>query len=419
MPCDLAKKPAFLDPPVLRFDPRVAAWAAAMMIGNPSILAQTADSPPVRFAVQMLALDANEGMAAGDVDGDGQTDLVAGRFWYAAPDFVPRPLRSIDDWNGYVASNGDYLFDVDDDGDPDVVSIGFTSPTIRWYRNPRGQDDAALRRGQMWPGFDLAVTDQTTNEGQMMTDLDGDGTPEWIGNSWSKDVPMVVHRWVRRDAPEPATGATYRMVAHVLGDRGNGHGVAVGDLNGDGRLDVLVGQGWYEQPQHDSPSGPWSGPWTFHRDWDLHSSLPMIVQDVDGDGANDLITGNGHDYGLYWWHNDGVGDSGAITWTKHPIDDSYSQPHTLAWADIDGDGRGELITGKRYYAHNGRDPGGDGMPCLYYYDIDPSTIAFTRHTIDEGRVGTGLQIVAEDLDGDGKVDLAVAGKSGTYLLKQK
>ena len=145
----------------------------------------------------------------------------------------------------------------------------------------------------------------------------------------------------------------------------------------------------------------------------------MIVVDLDGDKDNDMIIGNGHDYGLYWWENEGRDDEGKINFSEHEIDKSYSQPHTLAWKDLDGDGAEELITGKRFYAHNGKDAGGMEMPCLYYYKWNPDTKEFKRFTIEEGHVGCGLQIVAEDIDGDQKVDIAVAGKSGTYLLLAK
>jgi hypothetical protein len=145
----------------------------------------------------------------------------------------------------------------------------------------------------------------------------------------------------------------------------------------------------------------------------------MIVTDLDQDGDGDLIFGKGHDYGLLWWQNEGTDADGKIQWKEHEIDSSFSQPHTLAWADIDGDGKSELITGKRYYGHNGRDPGGQEMPCLYYYDWNAKTQKFSRHTIEEGHVGCGLQIVVTDLNGDDKCDVAVAGKSGTYLLLAK
>ncbi len=376
------------------------------------------DSAPITFSVRMLALDANEGIAAGDIDGDGKMDLVAGRNWYRGGDWAPRPLRTIEDWNGYVESNGDYLFDINGDGRLDVIAGSFKPTEVYWYENP---GDEALRLGKLWPQRLLVDTGNTANEGQLMHDIDGDGRPEWIVNSWLKDVPMVIWRLV--DKPEgspsdgekkasPDGGAICEMVPHQLGEKGNGHGLAVGDISGDGRTDVLAGQGWYEQPD----DNPWGQPWKFHRHWDLHASVPMIVTDLDKDGDGDLIIGNGHDYGLFWWQNNGRDENGKIQWAEHEIDRSYSQPHTLAWRDLDGDGSGELITGKRYFGHNGRDPGGMEMPCLYYYQWDPKAKEFTRYTIDEGHVGCGLQIVTTDLNGDDKTDIAVAGKSGTYLL---
>ena len=375
--------------------------------------------PLQAFNIRLLTIDANEGIAAGDIDGDGATDLVSGRHWYRGGDWAPRPLRMIEDWNGYVESNGDYLFDVNQDGRLDVIAGSFLPSEVHWFENP---GEEALRLGQMWPRHVLADTEHSANEGQMLTDVDGDDRPEWIVNSWKNDVPMMVWRLVpkqqralsKKEAKDTGNPA-FDFVGHELGPNANGHGLAVGDISGDGKADVLVGQGWYEQPASD----PWSKPWTFHADWTLHASLPMLVVDLDQDGDNDLILGEGHAYGLSWWQNDGLDSEGKLTWTESEIDKSFSQPHTLAWVDVNGDNAPDLVTGKRYFAHNGKDPGGMEMPCLYYYTWNAKSKQFTRHTIDEGHVGVGLQVVAEDLNGDGKTDIAVAGKSGTYLIEAK
>ncbi len=371
---------------------------------------EAATEKTLRFTIKPLIVDANEGIAAGDIDGDGKTDLVAGRNWYRGGDWVARPLRLIEDWNGYVQSNGDYLFDVNGNGRLDVIAGSFIPTEVHWYENPGPE---ALRLGQTWPQHLLVDTGDSTNEGQLMVDIDGDGRPEWVVNSWRQGVPMRIWRLV--DCPPQPSGAIVKLVPSTLGETANGHGIGVGDLNGNGLTDVLVGEGWYEQPATD----PWNQPWTFHRDWELQASLPMLVRDLDGDGRNDLIFGNGHNYGLFWWRNLGPGEDGKIRWKETLIDRGFSQPHSMTFADLDGDGQDELITGKRYFAHNGGDPGGHDPPCLYYYKWDSAAGNFKRFVIDEQRVGTGLQIVAEDLNGNGKVDIAVAGKSGTYLLLQE
>lgn len=385
------------------------------LVGACLLVSPLSAEEPIQFDIRMLTLDANEGIAAGDIDGDGKLDLVAGRNWFRNGDWAARPLRNIDDWNGYVQSNGDYLLDVDGDGKLDVIAGSFVPTKVNWFRNP---GEEGLRLGKQWEQHLLVDTGASSNEGQLLEDIDGDGNVEWIVNSWTADTPMVVWRLVPKESDgkpsEPGT-PVYDVKRQVIGPR-NGHGIAVGDISGDGLKDILVGTGWYEQPASD----PWASEWEFHPDWNLDASLPMIVTDLDGDGDGDLIYGNGHNFGLQWRENQGAaaGD-GKIEWVDHVIDRSYSQPHSLAWKDLDGDGHPDLITGKRYFAHNGGDPGGKEVPCMYWYRWDPETKKFTRHTIEEGRVGTGLQIVVEDLNQDGRMDIAVAGKSGTYLLLAK
>lgn len=350
------------------------------------VLAQDA---PLRFSKKMLALDPNEGCAVADVDRDGKPDLVAGRNWYRGPEFVARPLREIADWNGYLESNGEHAWDVDGDGWTDVVSGSFLPTELRWFRNPGAE---GLAHGNLWEPRLLVDTKASKNETTFLHDLDGDGTPEVVVNSWDKKAPLLA--W------------SMKGERRLLGAGANGHGMGFGDVNNDGREDILVGTGWYERPEGD----PFARPWTHHPDWTWHASCPMLVRDLNGDGRNDILRGEGHNYGLFWMERTDAG------WREHLIDREWSQPHALHLADLDGDGAEELLTGKRVRAHNGKDPGGTEPARFYYYEWDRGSRTFTRHAIDEGSVGTGLQIRTADLNGDGRTDIAVSGKSGTFVL---
>ena len=360
---------------------------------------------PIRWQIEPLTLEANEGWAIGEIDGDSKLDIVAGRNWYASPQFTPRPLRNIDDWNGYIQSNGDFLLDVNRDGRLDVIAGSFIPTEIAWYENPGAE---GLRLGHTWKRNLFLDTKASENEAQLMQDIDRDGIPDWIVNSWNKNNPMSIGRLVD-NGNRDGKAASYSIEHKVIGKSGNQHGMGVGDINGDGRDDILLGHGWYEQPEK-----PWEAEWKFRPNWDIQGSIPMVVVDLDKDGKNDVIVGAGHDYGLYWWRQTGIKEDGSIEFDKKVIDKSFSQPHAIALADLDGDGRNEIITGKRYYAHNGGDPGGQDMPEIHAYSFVDGK--FYRSPIERGHVGIGLQIATGDLNGDGRTDIAVAGKSGTYAI---
>ena len=105
-------------------------------------------------------------------------------------------------------------------------------------------------------------------------------------------------------------------------------------------------------------------------------------------------------------------------WKTHLIDASWSQAHTMTWADLDGDGNGELITGKRVWAHLGKDPGANEPAVIYRYVWDQQHQSFHRSLINSGEASTGLFIRVADLNHDQKMDLVVAGRKGTYILWQ-
>ena len=383
------------------------------------ISAPLAAEHPIPFTVKVLTVDANEGCDIADFDGDGKLDVVAGRNWFRNGDWAARPVRIIEDFNGYLHTNGDFIWDVNQDGRPDVVAGDFFSSEVYWYENPGGD---ALLQGFLWPKHLLVDTGFQQNEASFLHDFDGDGTPEWISNSWVKDNPLIIWSFSHEERTVTEqkgnrtlsrTDVVPSLKRHLVGEPGGqGHGFGIGDVNNDGREDILTGTGWHEAPE----GNPLDDSWTFHADWTRYLSDPVLVRDLNSDGRNDVIWGNPHDYGLIVWFALPPSADGTLQFNEKIVDDSYSQLHCVLFEDLDGDGQDELITGKRVRAHNGKDPGGTEPPLVCYYTIDPQTQEFTRHLIEDGHVGIGLQIRTADLDADGDLDIVLAGKEGTQIL---
>ncbi|MBD3176215.1 MAG: VCBS repeat-containing protein [Armatimonadia bacterium] len=349
---------------------------------------------PLAFERQRIGTATFEAASVFDVDRDGHLDILSGEYWYAGPDFEEvHKITEIMAVEDYYDDFSDYPMDVNGDGYKDIVTGGWWGGNLRWLENPAGEDGE----------WTIHVIDESGPiERCCFYDIDGDGDVE----VFPVTAPVLAYELDRSKG---------EFIKHVLAEEGGGgHGIGFGDLNGDGNPDIVFAHGWLE-----APDDPFAGEWTWHPDLPLipSTSVPILVHDVNEDGLADLIVGAAHDYGLYWYEQSV--EDGERVFTQHVIDADRSQYHDLMLADLDKDGEVELVTGKRYRAHQGHDPGGLDPLGLYYFEIGGGD--FERYTLDYGPVGeasgAGIYMWIEDVDGNGWPDIVAPGKEGLYLFK--
>jgi hypothetical protein len=352
-----------------------------------------------------------EGAAYGDFNRDGAVDVVAGPFWFAGPDFKGRHefrAPKVYDPLGYSDSFLYFNHDFNGDGWLDIFCVPFPGAEGFWYENPQGTNGLWARH---------AAYPMIGNESPTLCDLTGDGRPELVFNNegflgYATYDPAKPNEVWKFHAISPKDGRFQRFT----------HGLGVGDLNGDGRKDVIEAAGWWEQP------ADLAGAWRFHPQRFAEAASQMLVTDVDGDGLPDIINAwHCHRYGLVW-HRQIRAASGEIGWEQHvvmaPTPDlrvdevRFSELHAMDLVDMNGDGQPDVVTGKRFWAHG---PVGDVEPdapavlCWYEFRRDGKGGAeFVPHFIDDDS-GVGTQVVAGDLNGDKRPDVVVGNKKGIFL----
>jgi hypothetical protein len=343
----------------------------------------------------------SEGVAVGDVNHDGKLDILAGEVWYEAPNWTMHellPAGKYDGNTGYSKTFANFACDVNGDGWIDSVITTMMGEPSLWYENPQNK-----------PGYWKVHTGSRSacNETPVFADLLGNGKPVAI---WGVQPEGYIAWFSLPQDPSKQWDMHIIGGPKAPGSEKYSHGLGVGDLNSDGRNDVLVTQGWWEAPADRTQEH-----WTFHNADFGPDCADMAVYDVDGDGDNDVITSSAHNYGI-WWFEQLPGEK----FERHEICKTFSQTHAIRLADLNRDGIMDFITGKRYFAHNGKDPGAFEPALLVWFEIqrpEKGKVQFVQHAIDEDS-GIGTQFEVADINGDGRMDIVTANKKGVHLFLQ-
>ena len=412
---------------------------AVLLQAAPFVHAQSTPPPELTGEWNKQVLTPNfwsEGACVADVNKDGKMDILSGPFWYEGPDFkktheiypatksfkvknaagveetIPGFEGALSGKNAYSDNFISYAYDFNGDGWPDYLVVGFPNLKTVWYENPQGRDE---------PWKQHVVLDVTDNESPMLVDLIGDGKPELLCMS-NGTIGYAQADWQHPDQ---------KWAWHPISKKGKyqrfTHGIGYGDINGDGRMDILEAGGWWEQPK--SLEG--DPVWQFHEAFFGSGGAQMYGYDVNGDGKTDVITSlAAHGYGLAWFEQT-TDAQGVVGWKQHLITGTpkepgetgivFSQLHAIELADLNGDGLKDIVTGKRFWAHGPEaDPEPKAAPVLWWFELkrEGGTVKWLPHLIDSDS-GVGTQVMAADVNGDGKPDVIVGNKKGLFVHTRK
>ena len=372
----------------------------------------------------------SEGVAVADVNKDGKMDILLGEVWFEAPDWkmheIRKPARDYGNGlGGYSESFCCWTDDINGDGWQDLIVIRFPGRVCHWYENPKNKpghwkehvlyDNACNETPQYVNLFRnqprvLVMGIQPKGKGD-----NNEGQMVWLSPGKDPTQPWEPHPISEPGKPGKPAPGSFRF----------SHGLGIGDVNGDGRLDVICTAGWWEQPAKVEDK-----PWKFHPfryiekkadDFKFgQDCADMFAVDLDGDGKVDILSSSAHKYGIWADFQRPGGENETVLQRRTLFKDLVSETHALHFVDINGDGLKDMVTGKRWWSHGRGEPGSDKPPMLYWFEAKKGkdgTITFTPHEIDNDS-GIGTQFVVTDFNGDGLPDIVTSNKKGTYLFEQ-
>lgn len=333
---------------------------------------------------------------AADFTGDGRPDVIANSDGktrlFVAPNWKEVVLDDDPQHNAIHSET----FDVDRDGDPDVILARYNPGLVFWLERPA---EAVTGRWRL-----RVVDDQVHGiHGLLKGDVDRDGRLDLLANSAQPKQPFPNSLAWFRVPKNPAKAARWERHIFAAGDApGLSHYLGFGDVNSDGRPDAasaakggpmaVPGTGdwfaWWEAPR--DPSGVWRK----HLIADNQPGATNIhPADVNGDGKTDFIASRGHGRGVIWFE--------APNWKLHDIHATLTGPHCLVVTDMDGDGDVDAATCAK-----------DDKIAAWFENDGRGN--FTTHVV--GREQAAYDIRAVDMDRDGDLDLLVAGQASKNVV---